>query len=255
LILSKEQFGQNIRRLSKVNEPFTEEEQKLRNEIVKLYEIEEKMGKIINPIIKEINSGSAVINYFAEVLVNRMTERSIFDITKEKYLKQLEPVDSIDKEIKNQMKAIKQIIPHLSDNLTFPRSNENKAIGYINNLENHTASFHKNREKLIKAENYYIELETKIGNLSKSVRDWIEKRKEEKKYCLGTCKGYIKQFDPNNVENPFDNNNSSGNYNKKDYYSPNPTHNNINYPQNYNNQYQSNDDSLDQPYCSANIKK
>ena len=255
LILSKEQFGQNIRRLSKVNEPFTEEEQKLRNEIVKLYEIEEKMGKIINPIIKEINSGSAVINYFAEVLVNRMTERSIFDITKEKYLKQLEPVDSIDKEIKNQMNVIKQIIPHLSDNLTFPRANENKAIGYINNLENYIASFHKNREKLIKAENYYIELETKIGNLSKSVRDWIEKRKEEKKYCLGTCKGYIKQFDPNNVENPFDNNNSSGNYNKKDYYSPNPTHNNINYPQNYNNQYQSNDDSLDQPYCSANIKK
>ena len=87
------------------------------------------------------------------------------------------------------------------------------------------------------------------------MRDWIAKRKEEKKYCLGTCKGYIKQFDPNNVENPFDNNNSSGNYNKKDYYSPNPTHNNINYPQNYNNQYQSNDDSLDQPYCSANIKK
>ena len=41
------------------------------------------MGKIINPIIKEINSGSAVINYFAEVLVNRMTERAIFDITKE----------------------------------------------------------------------------------------------------------------------------------------------------------------------------
>ena len=255
LILSKEQFGQNIRRLSKVNEPFTEEEQKLRNEIVKLYEIEEKMGKIINPIIKEINSGSAVINYFAEVLVNRMTERSIFDITKEKYLKQLEPVDSIDKEIKNQMNVIKQIIPHLSDNLIFPRANENKAIGYINNLENYIASFHKNREKLIKAENYYIELETKIGNLSKSVRDWIAKRKEEKKYCLGTCKGYIKQFDPNNVENPFDNNNSSGNYNKKDYYSPNPNHNNINYPQNYNNQYQSNDDSLDQPYCSANIKK
>ena len=195
LILSKEQFGQNIRRLSKVNEPFTEEEQKLRNEIVKLYEIEEKMGKIINPIIKEINSGSAVINYFAEVLVNRMTERSIFDITKEKYLKQLEPVDSIDKEIKNQMNVIKQIIPNLSDNLIFPRANENKAIGYINNLENYIASFHKNREKLIKAENYYIELETKIGNLSKSVRDWIAKRKEEKKYCLGTCKGYIKQFE------------------------------------------------------------
>ena len=213
------------------------------------------MGKIINPIIKEINSGSAVINYFAEVLVNRMTERSIFDITKEKYLKQLEPVDSIDKEIKNQMNVIKQIIPHLSDNLTFPRANENKAIGYINNLENYIASFHKNREKLIKAENYYIELETKIGNLSKSVRDWIAKRKEEKKYCLGTCKGYIKQFDPNNVENPFDNNNSSGNYNKKDYYSPNPSHNNINYPQNNNNQYQSNDDSLDQPYCYENIKK
>ena len=255
LILSKEQFTLNIRRLSKVNEPFNEEEQKLRNEIVKLYELEEKMDNIINPIIKEINSGSAVINYFAEVLVNRMTERSIFDITKEKYIKQLEPVDNINKEIKNQMFNIKQIMPNLSDNLIFPRANENKAIEYINNLENYIASFHKNREKLVKAENYYIDLETKIENLIKSVRGWISKRKEEKNYCLGTAKGHIKQYDPNNIENPFGNNYEPGNYNKKDYYSPNPNHNNINNPQNnINNHYQNNGDIYDQPYCSANFK-
>ena len=254
LILSKEQFNQNIIRLTKVNEPFDEEELKLRNEILKLYELEEKMKNIISPIIKEVNSGSAVINYFAEVLVNRMTERSIFDITKEKYIKQLEPVDSIDKEIKNQMNMINQLMPNLSDNLTFPRANENKVIGYINNLENHIASFNKNREKLNKAENYYIELENKLENLIKSVRGWIAQRKEEKKMCLGTVKGHIKQYDPNNVQNPFDNNTNGNNYNMKDYYSPNPSHNNFNNPQNNNIQNQDNDDGLDQPYCSASFK-
>ena len=44
------------------------------------------MKNIISPIIKEVNTVSAVINYFTEVLVDRMSESSIFDITKENIL-------------------------------------------------------------------------------------------------------------------------------------------------------------------------
>ena len=50
---------------------------------------------------------------------------------------------------------------------------------------------------------------------------------------LGTVKGDIKQYEPNNEENPFDNSNTSGNnYDMKDYYSPNSSPNNFNNPQN-----------------------
>ena len=257
LILSKEQFIFNIEKLNKVHEPLNEEEQKLRTEILKLYELEDKMNSIIDPILKEISTGSGVINFFAEVLANRMTERSIFDITKEKYLKQLEPIDGINNEIKNQIKIIKQIIPNLSDNTIFPRAKENKVNPYINNLENLCNSFNTNKEKLNKAENYYIDLENKIENLIKSVRGWTTKRKEEKKLCLGTFQGQIKQYDVNNIQNPFEGTNNQNNYNMKDYYSPYPNkfNNNNNIPQNNNINQNQNDDHLDQPYCSANIKK
>ena len=262
LILSKEQFIQNIGRLSLIDEPLNEEEKKLRNEILKLYELEEKLLKITNPIFKEVNSGSEVIQYFAEVLQNRMTERSIFDITKEKYIKQLEPVPKIDGEIKNQMNNVNQIMQKLSDNILFPRRKEDKVGNYINNLENICLSYEQDKEKLKKVENYYIDLENKIEAVIRSVRSWISKRKEERKMCLGTVQGRFKEFDPNEIKNPFENiNNQNGNYyNTKDYYNPYPNHpniNNNNFPQNKNNNPNVNDDHLDQPYCSTktNINK
>ena len=258
LILSKEKFIQNIGRLSQVTEPMNEEEKKLRNEIIKLYELEEKLTNITNPIFKEVNNGSGVIQYFAEVLNNRMTQSSIFDITKEKYLKQLEPINGINNEIRNQMNNIKQLMPKLSDNLLFPKAKDDRVSNYVNNLEKHCLSYNNNLEKLKQAENYYIDLENKIESVIKSVRSWITRRKEERKMCLGTIRGGIKPYDPNEIKNPFDNNNQIGNYyNTKDYYNPYPNHGNINnnnFPQNNNNLNQE-DDKLDQPYCSVNIKK
>ena len=233
LIISKNKFIENIEIIRQTKEPMNDEEMQLRKEILKLYEIENKLTSITNPIFKEINSGSGVIHYFAEVLVNRMTERSIFDITKEKYLKQLEPIEGISNEIKNQINIIRQLMPNLSDNITFPRAKENPVGKYILSLENNCDSFNKNMEKLKKAENYYIELEKNIENLIRSVRDWISRRKEEKKMCLGTVKGRIKEYNPNDIKNPFD----VSNIPKSDYYSSDPkVINRINnIPQNINN--------------------
>ena len=73
-------------------------------------------------------------------------------------------------------------------------------------------------------------MENKIENLIKSVRGWTTKRKEEKKLCLGTFQGQIKQYDANNIQNPFEGTNNQNNYNMKDYYSP--------YPNKFNNKYE-----------------
>ena len=140
----------------------------------------------------------------------------------------------------------------LSDNITFPRAKENPVAKYISNIENNCDSFNKNKEKLKKAENYYIELENNIEKLIRSVRGWIGQRKEEKKMCLGTVKGNIKPYNPYEVKNPFENKNIS----KSDYYSSNPQvinqiNNNIQ-QNNYNTPNQNqNENDLDQPYCSA----
>lgn len=252
LIISKAQFIKNIEIIRQTKEPMNDEEIQLRQEILKLYDIENKLISITDPIFKEINSGSGVIHFFAEVLVNKMTERSIFDITKEKYLKQLEPISGINNEIKNQINVIRQLMSKLSDNITFPRANENPVAKYISSIENNCDSFNKNKEKLKKAENYYIELENNIEKLIRSVRGWIGQRKEEKKMCLGTVKGNIKPYNPYEVKNPFENKNIS----KSDYYSSNPQvinqiNNNIQ-QNNYNTPNQNqNENDLDQPYCSA----
>lgn len=252
LIISKAQFIKNIEIIRQTKEPMNDEEIQIRQEILKLYDIENKLISITDPIFKEINSGSGVIHFFAEVLVNKMTERSIFDITKEKYLKQLEPISGINNEIKNQINVIRQLMSKLSDNITFPRANENPVAKYISSIENNCDSFNKNKEKLKKAENYYIELENNIEKLIRSVRGWIGQRKEEKKMCLGTVKGNIKPYNPYEVKNPFENKNIS----KSDYYSSNPQvinqiNNNIQ-QNNYNTPNQNqNENDLDQPYCSA----
>ena len=78
-------------------------------------------------------------------------------------------------------------------------------------MEKHCASFYNNKEKLNKAENYYIELEKNIENLIRTIRGWIAKRKEERKMCLGTFKGRIKLYDPSGIQNPFENMNPSSN--------------------------------------------
>ena len=256
LIISKEQFNQNIGRLALINGQLNGDEKKLRDEFLKLYQLEEKLLNVTNPIFKEINSGSGVIHYFAEVLVNKMTERSIFDITKEKYLKQLESVPLIDGEIKNQKNNINQILQKSSDNILFPRRKEDKVANYINNLENICASYEHDKEQLKNVENYYIDLENKIEAVIKSTRNWISKRKEERKMCLGTIQGSFKEYDPSQIKNPFENNNNqNGNYyNIKDYYNPYPNQTNINnnnFPQNNHINSNFNDENLDQPYCSS----
>ena len=239
LNLTKNQIEQKIMIMDKVNVQMTSEEKKIRDEIVKLYSLGDKSYNITNSILKEINSGSAVIPFFSEVLINRMTEQSVFEVSKEKYLKKLEPMESLNNEIKNQMKTINDLIPNISDNFFFPKGNDNPTSIYFDNLEQNANDFMETIHKLKKAENYYMDFEKNINKLIKSIKDWLGKRKEERKMLLGTMRGNISKFDPNKVANPFEN----GNINKNaDYYNANNMNNNYNpnyaqqnFPLNQNN--------------------
>ena len=234
LNLTKKQIEQKLAQFSQVSAILTPEEKKIKDEIVKLYVLSDKLSNIINTILHEVNSGSAAIPFLSEVLVNRMTERSVFEITKEKYMKQLEPLDTINNEIKNQIDVIKQIVPNISENLLFPKGDDQEMQKFLQNLDQIANNFNDKIQKIRGVENYYIDLENKVNVLKTTIKDWINQRKDEKKMLIGTFKGHITVYNPNVAENPFDNDdNESPNYyhnNRKDYYSPNS---NIN--QNYNN--------------------
>ena len=262
---AKKYMENKIIQLAQKNVEMTSEEKKLRDEIVKLYSLGDKSKNIIDPILKDIKSCTSVIPFFSEIAMNRMTEKSVFDITKENYLKQLEPLEFINNDIKTQMKVISDLIP-FSENSLFPKGENNGVFQYLENLEKYADEFFEKIKTFKKGENYYIEFEKNVNNVSKTVRDWLEHRKEEKKMLLGTFKGKITKFNPNECENPFDNapnNDCYINRDKREYYSPNPQNlnqnmnnfnqnpnynqgqnynkePNINYNQNYNQNYEQN---------------
>ena len=70
-----------------------------------------------------------------------MTDKSVFEITKEKYLKQLQPLEGINNEIKTQMKKINDLIPTISDNSMFPMGDNSARGQYFGNLENLSSIF------------------------------------------------------------------------------------------------------------------
>ena len=135
----------------------------------------------------------------------------------------MEPIEGISNEIKSQMKTINDLIPTVSDNLIFPKEDDNPISKYIYSLEQNANEFLDNIQKIKKAESYYIDFENNINKLIKCIKEWLEKRKEEKKMLLGTIRGNVPKYDPNQVTNPFDNGNNNKN---ADYYKVNNINNN-----------------------------
>ena len=229
LSLTKSQIEQKFIQSGQGKDLLTPEEQKIRDEIIKLYILGDKSYDIVNPILNEIKSGAAVINYFSEVVNHRMTEKSVFDLTKEKYLKKLQSLEGISNEIKIQMKTINDLIPKINQNDYFPMENNSKENQLFDKLEKLADDFMEKVEKILKGENYYIEFEKKINSLINQINGWIEKRKEERKMLLGNIKGNIPKYNPNKIDNPFENINNNDYFNsnnKSDYYKPNPNFNN-----------------------------
>ena len=231
ITFDKNQIEQKIAELSKGSNQMTSEEKKIRVEIIKLYSLTDKLANIVRPIFKEINSGCVAIPIFADVLSNRIPENAVFELTKDKYMKETQPLEKINNEIKEQIRKINDIIPSISENVLFPMGNDDDALTkYLENLENNM----DNIGKLKEGENYFIENERNIYNLIKNIREWIDQRKEEKKACLNNSGTNIPKYNPNAVENPFGN----GTNNQNDYYG-----NNTNSNTNTNNDYYNNQNS------------
>jgi hypothetical protein len=224
IMIPKSQIEEKIAQLSYLKYELTPQEKNLRDEIIKLYSLGEKISTIINNILKEINTETKAISLLSESTSSDKLQQ-VFSIMKDKYVKEMEPLEEINIEIKNQMKKISEISPSIVDNLNIPRENRDEVSEFFNSLDKNANYFLDKLQRLKKGENYYIENEKKINILISYTKDWLNKRKEEKKICLGTLRGHIAKYDPNAVQNPFDNNNQTMDFynraDKSDYYSPN----------------------------------
>jgi len=254
IMISKSQLEEKIMQLSFLKYELTPQEKNVRDEIIKLYSLGEKISNIINNILKEINTEVKIISLLSEATSSDKLQQ-VFSMMKEKYIKEMEPLEEINTDIKNQMKKITEIAPSIVDNLNFPRENKDEVSHFFDSLDKKANYFLDKIQKLKKGENYYIENEKKINNLIAYTKDWINKRREEKKICLGTLRGHIAKYDPNAAQNPFDYNNQTMEYynrsDKSDYYRPNSNpplntyyqnsnYNNINNMNNQNNNYGTN---------------
>jgi hypothetical protein len=242
-MISKSQIEEKIAQLSFLKFELTPQEKNVRDEIIKLYSLGEKISNIINNILKEINTEVKVISLLSESTSSDKLQQ-VFSMMKDKYIKEMDPLEEINTDIKNQMKKVSEIAPSIVNNLNFSGENRDEVTQFFDSLDKKANYFLDKLQKLRKGENYYIENEKKINNFIAYTKDWLNKRKEEKKIVLGTLRGHIAKYDPNAAQNPFDNNNMSMEYynrsDKSDYYSPNSNpplnsyYENSNYS-NYNN--------------------
>ena len=255
IMISKSQIEEKIAQLSFLKFELTPQEKNVRDEIIKLYSLGEKISNIINNILKEINTEVKVISLLSESTSSDKLQQ-VFSMMKDKYIKEMDPLEEINTDIKNQMKKVSEIAPSIVNNLNFSGENRDEVSQFFDSLDKKANFFLDKLQKLRKGENYYIENEKKINNLITYIKDWLNKRKEEKKICLGTLRGHIAKYDPSASQNPFDNNNQSMEYynrsDKSDYYRPNSNpplntyyqnsnyNNNINNMNNQNNNYGTN---------------
>ena len=228
LNLPKEQLEEKIVQ-SQNKIQITSDEKRIREEIVKLYELGDKSYDITNPILKEIKSGSEALYLFSEVASNRMNEEQVFEETKQKYLKIMEPIEGISNQAKEQINKIRELCPNINENDYFPMENNNNNADeskYFANLENLIDEYMETIKKIKKFENIYKEIENNMSNLLKDINSWLDKRKNEQKTVLSSIRGEIPKYDPNIMENPFENNNNpnsdyQNSNNKNDYLNSN----------------------------------
>ena len=249
-IKDNNQLAENIKKFNELNLPkeqleekiiqsqnkiqITSDEKKIREEIVQLYELGDKSHNIINPILKEIKSGSEALYLFSEVVSNRMNENSVFDELKQKYLNQMAPIEGISDQAKNHITKIKELCPNINENDYFPmaENNNNNAdeSKYFSNLEGLIDEFMEKIQKIKKFENIYKEIEKNMSNLLQDINSWLERRKNEQKMILGSLREDIPKYDPNIMDNPFENDNNPNsdyqNSNKNDYLNSNSNNTN-----------------------------
>ena len=193
--LSKEKLEKNIPGDKSGLNKLSADEETIKNEITKLYNLKDQCMDIINPIYEELNNDENIIPIFVSILESKTTEEAVFKKFKEDYDSKIQKLKEITEEVKKQKNEVSKVVQKyglkISGNNGYGISDEDKQ--YFNNLEQKAQSFLHILEKIQKGENYYNGLYQNIDETIKASNKWMISRNEEKKTLIDAInKGQIR---------------------------------------------------------------
>ena len=193
---SKEKLESNIPGDKEGLNDLSSDEEKIKNEINKLYQLSDQCMEIINPIYEYLNEDENIIPVFVEVLEKKTTEEAVFKKFKEEYDGKIEKLKQISEEVKNQKNEVNNVVQKygqkINGNNGYGISDEAKK--YFNDIEERVKKFMHINEKIQKGENYYNGLYQKIEELIRASNKWMTSRNEEKNVLIDAIKkGNIKK--------------------------------------------------------------
>jgi hypothetical protein len=184
LMLPREKLNENIPEEEIIQEEETPEEKEIKDEILKLYELQDKCTNIIQPIFIRLNDDSILITQLLEVLYQRTTEQIIFERNKNHFQSQFNELKNVSEEVVKQKEVINGVVQKNYEKVK-PKENENnnpnpKAMNYFSNLYQISTVFLDKYDKLMKGDKYYNDLKDKIDRLIKDSNNWMIQRSNEK---------------------------------------------------------------------------
>ena len=191
---SKEKLESNIPGDKEGLNNLSSDEERIKNEIDKLYNLSDKCMELINPIYEILNNDEVIIPLFVDVLERKTTEDAVY----KKFIDENEPkiakLKEITLEVKNQKNEISTLVQKYGQkiygNNGYGISEEAKK--YFHDIEEKVKSFMHINEKIQKGESYYNNLYQKIDEVIKASNKWMISRNEEKKALIDAInKGQI----------------------------------------------------------------
>ena len=164
------------------------DEEKIKNEINKLYELSDKCMEIINPIYEDLNEDGIIMPSFIEVLAKKTTEEAIIKKYKEdceqKFVKLRELTEEVKKQKNNVNNLVQKIGPNLGGGNKYGLSQE--TMNYFKDIDQKANLYMNMYEKVKKGDNYYNGLKQKIEEIIQASNKWMISRNEEKKVLIET---------------------------------------------------------------------
>ena len=173
----------------------TADEEKIRAQILKLYELSDKCMGIINPIYEGLNEDENIIPIFVEILDRKTTEEAVHKKYIENYDAKIVKIKEISEEIKKQKNELSNTVQKYGQKLSGGNGYDisDEAKKYIGFIEQKANAFLHIVDKIKKAENYYNGLYQKIEEMIRVSNNWMISRNEEKNTLIEMIKkGNIK---------------------------------------------------------------
>ena len=163
------------------------DEEKIKKEVLNLYNLSDKCMEIINPIYEDLNEDGNIMPTFIDVLGKKTTEEAVYKKYEEDYDKKFIQLKELSEQVKKQKNIINNLVQKTGLNSAGGVNNygiSEEAMNYFKNIDQTANLFMNMYEKIKKGENYYNGLHHKIEEVIQSSNKWMITRNEEKNVLI-----------------------------------------------------------------------